>query len=258
MGKVISVVNQKGGVGKTTTAINLSACLATAERKTLLLDLDPQGNACSGMGVKCSENGKNIYNVLIGKTDLKSNIVETELDGLKIVPADINLIGVEVELVNALSRENRLREAIGQIRREYDYIIIDCPPSLGIITINSLTAADSILIPLQCEYYAMEGLGHLIKTVRLVKKVFNPGLTIEGILLTMFDNRTLLSRRVRQEMQKHFKEKLFETIIPRNIRLSEAPSYGKPIILYDIQSKGAEAYLKLAKEVIAHDKRGLR
>lgn len=258
MGKVISVVNQKGGVGKTTTAINLSACLATAERKTLLLDLDPQGNACSGMGVKTSENGKNIYSVLIGKTDLRSNIVETELDGLKIVPSDLNLIGVEVELVNALSRENRLREAIGQIRREYDYIIIDCPPSLGIITINSLTAADSILIPLQCEYYAMEGLGHLIKTVRLVKKVFNPGLTIEGILLTMFDNRTLLSRRVRQEMQKHFKEKLFETIIPRNIRLSEAPSYGKPIILYDIQSKGAEAYLKLAKEVIAHDKRGLR
>lgn len=255
MGKVITIVNQKGGVGKTTTAINLSACLATAERKTLLLDLDPQGNAGSGMGVRTHADGKNIYGVLIGQTDLKSNIVETELDCLSIVPSDINLIGAEVELVNSSSREKRLRQALVQVKGEYDFIIIDCPPSLGILTINSLTAADSILIPLQCEYYAMEGLGLLIKTVKLIRKGFNPGLTIEGILLTMFDSRTILSRRVLQEMRKHFKEKLFETIIPRNIKLSEAPSYGMPIILYDIHSKGAEAYLKLAKEIIAHDQR---
>lgn len=255
MGKVITIVNQKGGVGKTTTAINLSASLATAERKTLLMDLDPQGNASSGMGIRNQVNGKNIYSVLIGQTDLRSNIVETELDCLSVVPTDINLIGAEVELVNSLSREKRLKEALTQVKGEYEFIIIDCPPSLGILTINSITAADSILIPLQCEYYAMEGLGLLIKTVKLVKRGFNPGLTIEGILLTMFDSRTILSRRVLQEMQKHFKEKLFETIIPRNIKLSEAPSYGKPIILYDIHSKGAEAYLRLAKEIIAHDQR---
>ncbi|MFV1950378.1 MAG: ParA family protein [Nitrospinota bacterium] len=256
MGKVISVVNQKGGVGKTTTAINLSACLAMAEKKVLLIDFDPQGNTSSGIGIDRKEIGVSIYNILIGETDIKNAVYKTEMEYLCVIPATMDLIGAEIELVGMEKRETRLKIALEQIRDEYKFIIIDTPPSLGLLTINSLTAADSVLIPLQCEYYALEGLSHLLRTIKLVKSSLNPCLTTEGILLTMHDGRTLISNQIFEEVKRYFSNYLFKTIIPRNVRLSEAPGYGKPIVFYDIKSKGADAYLELAREVIANAEKG--
>lgn len=250
MGKVICVANQKGGVGKTTTAINLAASLACAEMRTLLIDMDPQGNAGSGLGIEVKENISSIYHAIIGEKSLREVIHPTELNYLDLVPANQDLIGAEIELVSAIARETRLRDSVEKIRDDYDYIIIDCPPSLGLLTLNAITAADSVLIPLQCEYYAMEGLTRLLNTVELVKKNLNTALSIEGILLTMYDKRNNICNDVVGEVKKHFEKQAFESMIPRNVRLSEAPSYGKPIILYDVKSKGAESYLKLAKELI--------
>lgn len=252
MGKVICIANQKGGVGKTTTAINLAASLAVAEKKTLLVDIDPQGNATSGLGVRRGEDSPNIYHALIDQVPAKDLLRNTELDFLKVIPSNIDLIGAEIELVSFPNRELRLKSSLSEIREDFDFVIIDCPPSLGLITVNSLTAADSVLITLQCEYYPMEGLSQLLKTIDLIKNHFNPNLKIEGILLTMFDRRNNISHQVSEEVRKHFEDLVFKTVIPRNVRLSESPSFGKPIILYDANSRGAETYLELAKEVMAH------
>ena len=249
MARVISIANQKGGVGKTTTAVNLSACLAQKGKRVLLIDTDPQGNATSGLGIE-SHTEKSVYNVLVDDIDIKETILSTMIKKLEICPANINLAGAEIELVSMVSRENRLKDAVDTIRDEYDYILIDCPPSLGLITLNAFTASDSVLVPIQCEYYALEGLGQLINTIKLVQKHLNPDLVIEGVILTMFDARTNLSTQVSREVEKYFGNKVFQTIIPRNIRLSEAPSHGLPITLYDNESKGAETYKKLAKELI--------
>ncbi len=253
MARVISIANQKGGVGKTTTAVNLSASLAVAEKKTLLIDFDPQGNATSGLGVSREEAPQSIYHALIDEVPLKTLLKDTELDFLKIIPSNIDLIGAEIELVSFPDREIRLKNALKEVREDFDFLIIDCPPSLGLITVNSLTASDSVLIPLQCEYYPMEGLSQLIKTIKLIKNSLNPWLKIEGILMTMFDKRNNISHQVTEEVRKHFGAMVFNTVIPRNVRLSECPSFGKPIILYDADSRGAESYLDLAKEVISHD-----
>jgi len=252
MARVISITNQKGGVGKTTTAVNLSASLAVAEKKTLLIDIDPQGNATSGLGVPKEEVSTSIYNALIDEVPVKDLLRDTELDFLKIIPSNIDLIGVEIELVPFANREMRLRNTLQEVKGEFDFLIIDCPPSLGLITVNSLTASDSVIIPLQCEYYPMEGLSQLLKTIQLIKKSLNPSLKIEGILLTMFDKRNNISHQVTEEVRKHFGAMVFNTVIPRNVRLSESPSFGKPIILYDADSRGAESYLELAKEVLGH------
>ena len=249
MARVISIANQKGGVGKTTTAVNLSACLAQKGKRVLLIDTDPQGNATSGLGIE-SHTEKSVYNVLVDDMDIKETILATMIKKLEICPANINLAGAEIELVSMVSRENRLKDAVDTIRDEYDYILIDCPPSLGLITLNAFTASDSVLVPIQCEYYALEGLGQLINTIKLVQKHLNPDLVIEGVILTMFDARTNLSTQVSREVEKYFGNKVFQTIIPRNIRLSEAPSHGLPITLYDNEPKGAETYKKLAKELI--------
>ena len=249
--KIITVTNQKGGVGKTTTVINLGASLAAAEKKTLLLDLDPQGNAGSGLGVdKLSLTGKTIYNVLVQERKMSEVIIKTELDGLDIVPSNQDLIGAEVELVTEIARETRLKVSLEEILPLYDYILIDCPPSLGLLTINALTASDSYLVPMQCEYYAMEGLSQLVKLVGLVNKSLNPKLSQEGILLTMFDSRNNLCHQVAVKIREHFKGRVFQSVIPRNVKLSECPSHGKPILLYDVNSKGAMSYLSLAKEII--------
>jgi chromosome partitioning protein len=252
--RVICIANQKGGVGKTTTAVNLSASIAAAEKKVLLIDIDPQGNSTSGVGLNKEGSDGTIYYALLRGSGMKGMIQKTSLACLDVVISNTDLIGAEVELIQEKDREKKLGNLIKEVEAEYDYIFIDCPPSLGLLTINSLTAAHSVIIPLQCEYYALEGLGQLLKTIRLIKQSLNPKLEIEGILLTMFDSRNNLSHQVAQEVRNHFKDKVFRTIIPRNIRLSEAPSYGKPVLLYDIHSKGAESYLNLAREIMTDGK----
>ncbi|EEI23180.1 ParA family protein [Lentilactobacillus hilgardii] len=252
MSHVIALANQKGGVGKTTTAVNLGAGLASLGKKILLVDADAQGNATSGVGISKADIGKDIYDVLVDEESMQEAIVHTANEGLDIVPATIQLSGAEIELTPQMARETRLKAALDDVKDQYDYVLIDCPPSLGLITINAFTASDSILIPVQSEYYALEGLSQLLNTIQLVRKHFNPDLKIEGVLLTMFDARTNLGVQVNQEVRKYFKNEVYETVIPRNVRLSEAPSYGLPIMDYDPKSKGADKYMKLAKEVLAN------
>jgi chromosome partitioning protein len=250
MGKVVAIANQKGGVGKTTTAINLAASLALAGKDILIIDADPQGNTTSGLGIDRETLEGTIYQVLIGEVPLGNIVKRTEVEHLSIAPSSIDLLGVEVELVNMQGRERLLADALEPVKSRFAYIIIDCPPSLGLLTLNALVAADSVLVPVQCEYYALEGLGSLSRTIELVKKSYNPSLQIEGILLTMFDTRTTLSYQVADEVRRHFGRVVYSTVIPRNVTLSEAPSFGKPIILYDVRSKGAESYLQLAREIL--------
>lgn len=250
MAKVIAIANQKGGVGKTTTAVNLSSCLAYKGKKVVIIDIDPQGNTTSGLGIDKKTIGKSIYEVLINDENIDNALMDTAIKDLKICPSNIQLVGAEVELVSVISRETRMKVSISEIRKRCDFILIDCPPSLGLLTLNALTAADTILVPIQCEYYALEGLSQLMNTVKLVQRHLNPSLDVEGVVLTMFDARTNLSIQVVEDVKKYFKNKVYRTVIPRNVRLSEAPSYGLPIILYDAKSKGAECYLELAQEVI--------
>ena len=256
MGRIIAIANQKGGVGKTTTAINLSASLAAAERRVLAVDADPQGNLTSGLGRRAREGRPSLYDVLIEQRPLGEVVLDTELQHLSLAPADRNLTGAEIELVPAMAREYRLKEALAPAAAAYDYVFIDCPPSLGLLTVNALAAADAVLIPLQCEYFALEGVSELVSTIRRVQRSLNPQLDIAGVLLTMVDERMNLTQQVVGEIRDHFKDKVYRTTIPRSIRLAEAPSFGKPILLYDIKSKGAEAYLDLAQEVMAHEKKG--
>jgi len=252
--KTLAIVNQKGGVGKTTTAVNLAAGLALAERPTLLVDLDPQGNATTGLGVQKSGLHPTVYHVLLGGEATEKAIRPTVVPGLRLLPADIDLVGAEIELVGVERREHRLRDVLEPVYASYDYIIIDCPPSLGLLTINALVAADRVVVPLQCEFFALEGLAHLLKkTVKLVRDKLNPGLDLLGIVLTMFDGRTSLALQIREEVNRYFPGQVFDTIIPRNVRLTEAPSHGKPVMLHDLKSSGSAAYLELTREVLNHD-----
>jgi chromosome partitioning protein len=258
MAKTIAVANQKGGVGKTTTAVNLAASLAVSEVRVLLVDADPQANATSGVGVQRGTFRRSLYHALVLSEPLQNVVQPTEIPNLKVLPADKNLIGAEVELVDAEKREYKLKELLATVESDYDFVVIDCPPSLGLLTLNALTAADSLLVPIQCEYFALEGVTELFDTLARIRRVLNPGLAIEGLLLTMYDERTNLSSAVATDLRDFYGQQVFETMIPRNVRLAEAPSYGKPIILYDIRSRGAESYLQLAKEVMAHDKKSAR
>ena len=253
MGKILGVVNQKGGVGKTTTAINLSACLALEGLKILLVDCDPQGNASSGVGVARDDNRHSIYDVLAGHASAEQVILPTEIPTLWLLPGSKNLTGANVELANAEGRETRLREALAKVKDNYDLVVLDCPPALDLLTLNSLVAANSLIVPMQAEYFALEGVSELISTLERVQAAFNPGISIEGVLLTMYDDRTNLAQQVTETLREYFKEKLFKTVIPRNVRLAEAPSHGKPVALYDSRSRGTEAYFELTGEYLARN-----
>jgi len=255
MAKIISVANQKGGVGKTTTSVNLSSCVAAQKKKVLLVDLDPQGNATSGVGINKEETALSVYDVLVNGESVKEAIIKTEFENLFLLSSGIDLAGGEIEMVDMETREYLLKNALSLVKEDYDFIIIDCPPSLGLLTLNAFTASDSIIMPIQCEYYALEGLSQLTATIRKVKKQLNPSIEIEGVLLTMYDVRTNLSMLVAQEVKKYYADKLYKTVIPRNVRLSEAPSFGEPINYYDKSSKGSEMYVKLAKELIKNNKK---